>query len=49
MVLSTALKASASCIVSGDEHLLGLKSFRGVKIVTVGEMLETLGPRTAAS
>ena len=49
MVLGTALKASASCVVSGDEHLLGLKSFRGVKIVTVEEMLETLGPRTAAS
>ncbi len=49
MVLSTALKANASYIVSGDEHLLGLKSFRGVKIVTVEEMLETLGPRTAAS
>ena len=37
MVLNTALKANASCIVSGDEHLLGLKSFRGVKIVTVEE------------
>ncbi len=49
MVLSTALRGNASCIVSGDEHLLGLKSFRGVKIVTVEEMLETLGPRTAAS
>jgi len=49
MVLSTALKANASCIVSGDKHLLGLKRFKGVKIVTVDEMLETLSPRTAAS
>ena len=49
MVLSTALKGNASCIVSGDEHLLDLKRFKGVKIVTVDEMLETLGPRTAAS
>ena len=49
MVLSTALKGNASYIVSGDEHLLDLKRFKGVKIVTVDEMLETLGPRTAAS
>jgi len=49
MVLSTALKGNASYIVSGDGHLLDLKRFKGVKIVTVDEMLETLGPRTAAS
>ena len=49
IVLSTALKGNASYIVSGDEHLLDLKIFKGVKIVTVDEMLETLGPRTAAS
>src|SRR5439155_7863407 len=46
MVLSTALKGNASHIVSGDGHLLSLKRFKGVKIVTVDEMLETLGPRT---
>ena len=49
MVLSTALKGNASYIVSGDEHLLDLKRFKGVKIVAVDEMLETLGPRTAPS
>ena len=49
MVLNTALKGNASYIVSGDEHLLDLKRFKGVKIVAVDEMLETLGPRTAAS
>jgi len=49
MVLSTALKANASCVVSGDEHLLDLKRFKGVKIVTVDAMLETLSPRTLAS
>ncbi len=48
-LLLRALKANASCIVSGDKHLLGLKRFKGVKIVTVDEMLETLSPRTAAS
>ncbi len=49
MVLNTALKGNASYIVSGDEHLLDLKRFKGVKIVAVDEMLETLGPRTAPS
>jgi len=49
MVLSTALKRNASYIVSGDEHLLDLKRFKGVKIVTVDAMLETLSPRTLAS
>jgi len=41
MVLSTALEGNASYIVSGDEHLLHLKRFKGVKIVTVEEMLLT--------
>ena len=49
VVLSTARKGNASHIVSGDEHLLDLKRFKGVKVVTVDAMLETLGPRTAAS
>ena len=49
ILLSRALKGNASHIVSGDGHLLSLKRFKGVKIVTVDEMLETLGPRTAAS
>ena len=39
VVLSTALEGNASYIVSGDEHLLGLKRFKGVKIVAVEEML----------
>ena len=39
IVLSTALEGNASHIVSGDKHLLGLKRFRGVRIVTVEEML----------
>ncbi len=49
MVLSTALKGNASYIVFGDEHLLDLKRFKVVTIVTVDEMLETLGSRTLAS
>jgi uncharacterized protein len=47
IVLSTALEGNASYIVSGDGHLLDLKRFRGVKIVTVEEMLETIDPQTA--
>lgn len=46
IVLSTALEGNASYIVSGDKHLLSLKRFRGVRLVTVDEMLETLGSRT---
>jgi len=33
-VLAVAVGASADLIVSGDEHLLNLKSFQGIDIVT---------------
>lgn len=39
IVLTTALEGNASHIVSGDNHLLSLKRFKGVRIVTVEEML----------
>ncbi|MBO0888442.1 putative toxin-antitoxin system toxin component, PIN family [Candidatus Bathyarchaeota archaeon] len=39
IVLSTALQGNASQIVSGDRHLLELRRYRGVRIVTVEEML----------
>ena len=42
MVLSTAYEGGAEYIVSGDKHLLDLKDFRGIRIVTVNEMLEIL-------
>jgi putative PIN family toxin of toxin-antitoxin system len=42
VVLSTACEGNADYIVSGDKHLLDLKEFRGVRIVTVKEMLELL-------
>jgi uncharacterized protein len=42
IVLNTALIGRASHIVSGDRHLLGLGSFRGVRVVTVAEMLDLL-------
>jgi len=42
IILNTAYDGRADYIVSGDEHLLGLKEFKGIKIVTTGEMLELL-------
>lgn len=43
MVLRTAHDGRADYIVSGDKHLLSLKEFRGIKTVTVSQMLEILG------
>ena len=42
IVLSTAYGGDARYIISGDKHLLKLKEFRVIKIVTVREMLELL-------
>jgi putative PIN family toxin of toxin-antitoxin system len=42
IILRTAYDGKADYIVSGDEHLLALKEFKGIKIVTVSEMLEVL-------
>jgi putative PIN family toxin of toxin-antitoxin system len=42
MVVETAYDGKADFIVSGDSHLLALKSFRGIKIVTVSQMLVSL-------
>ncbi len=39
VVLRTAYDGRADYIVSGDSHLLYMKSFRGMRIVTVDEML----------
>jgi putative PIN family toxin of toxin-antitoxin system len=41
-VLECALAADAECIVSGDDHLLSLKSFRDIPIVTPHEFLRIL-------
>ena len=40
--LECAVKARADFIITGDKHLLGLGSFRGIKIVTPSEFLKTL-------
>jgi len=42
LVLRTAYDGGADYIVSGDEHLLSLKEFRGIKILTVNEISELL-------
>jgi len=45
MVLECAWEGKARYIVSGDEHLLRLKEFRGIKIVRAKELLVILsGP-----
>lgn len=40
-VLACALDEKVDCIVSGDPHLLGLRSYKGVPILTPREFVET--------
>lgn len=40
MIIETAYDGRADIIVTGDSHLLALENFRGIKIITVGRMLE---------
>ena len=42
IVLSTAYEGGAEYIVTGDKHLLDLRDFKGIRIVTVNKMLEIL-------
>lgn len=42
-VLSTALKGKADYIVSGDSHLLCLKTYKGLEIVTPKKFCEIIG------
>lgn len=44
-VLACALAAQADLIVSGDPHLLNLKSFQGIPIVGTAEALERITRR----
>lgn len=39
MVLDCALSCGADAVVSGDRHLLALRSFEGIQIVTPAEFL----------
>ena len=42
MILECAVEGNADYIVSGDYHLLKLKEFKGVKIVTAKEFLDLI-------
>ena len=44
-VLACALAAKADLIVSGDSHLLNLKSYQGIEIVRPAEALKRLAVR----
>jgi len=44
--LACAIDAKADCIVSGDRHLLGLQTYRGIPILTVKEFAEKLEKQT---
>ena len=41
-VLECALEGKAQYTISGDNHLLRLKAFMGIRIVTAAEFLETV-------
>ena len=42
IIIETAYDGNADIIVSGDRHLLELKTFKGIKIMTVEGMLGSL-------
>lgn len=42
MVLECALESKADYVISGDEHLLGLVTFRGSRILAPSDYLNTL-------
>lgn len=41
-IINTAYDGRADIIVTGDKHLLEMKKFRGIKLITVESMLELL-------
>lgn len=41
--IACALEGEADYIVSGDDHLLGLKHYRGIQIVDAPGFLKVLG------
>ncbi len=43
-ILECAVEARADCIVTGDKHLLGLKEFGGVRIITIADFLKACKP-----
>ncbi len=45
IIINTAIDGRADLIVSGDHHLLSLKEFRGIKIVSVDGAVRTIKKR----
>jgi len=45
-VLECAVEAGAEYVVSGDSHLLDIKSYKGVRVVSSKEMLRILGVKS---
>ena len=45
IVLRTCYDGKAKYVVSGDRHLLALRTFRSIRIVTIDEMLKILKKR----
>jgi predicted nucleic acid-binding protein len=41
-IIRASYDSKANYITSGDRHLLALKQFKGIRIVNVDEMLNTL-------
>jgi uncharacterized protein len=42
-ILEAAVEGVADVIVSGDKHLLRMKMYRGIEILTIGEFLSQAG------
>ena len=49
IIISAAYDSKSNYIVSGDKHLLSLGEYRGIRIVTVDEMLRLLKDESAAN
>jgi hypothetical protein len=47
LIIETAYDGRAEIIVTGDNHLLELENFRGIKIITVEKMLSCLRGESA--
>jgi putative PIN family toxin of toxin-antitoxin system len=48
-VLACAVAAQAEAIVSGDDHLLSMKAFQGILILTANELLGRVTPPPAVT
>ncbi|HME56701.1 MAG TPA: putative toxin-antitoxin system toxin component, PIN family [Terracidiphilus sp.] len=49
VVIGTALAAKASFLVTGDRSLLSVAEYEGVRIVSVSEALQAIGPNIGHS